>query len=609
MLELPPIVIAAPAVLIAFVWLLIGSIVLGGFLKRLIDDEPFAYLLAWVMWPLVAAVPVVGMAMFGGVNRILFAAGTFLLCASGVWEILRGNYFGSVYRKCSVFFAAMPAYLKIVLVLGGIYQLLNIVDAAHPQGLYDHLNYHLSISKHLMQHGGLGSAWDPHMLFTGFLEFNFVWLRSLIDDDLLLMGVAQVMTYLISIPPAILLICFFVKKMDFERTQIGWVFAILLFAMPMSLGDAVIYHVGKPDAYLMIGTLLAFYSLLILRSNYLAFAVMTVLAAAELTVLHMFASMLPVFVLINWRQRDRCRKLVWASLAIVGIFLLKNFLYLGNPVYPVLGKYIGARFTDGASLDYWRSVMFAGETGYFNHLRGLYNLGAKIPLWSGLIIGLLLVHGKSLWGQIEIRRVIITSLFFVAPFSLIWPLLYGSTIAIRFVTPLIAVAILVSVVFLLSIPARASKIGLLIVLLFAIAGSHTGVLLNHLTKWNLGNTEHHMRVQDTSFEPALVVNKIAAELGTVLSNRGVKYFFDDQHLYTDSPMDAVRKDVLREFLEDPSAAASKYKLKSLVKYRLEYKTPNIDKLWSFFEHRGTTVELEGSQVLQSSCYFESLNCL
>src|SRR5437588_28637 len=75
-------------------------------------------------------------------------------------------------------------------------QVVFILFAAHPQRIYDQLNYHLVVGELVVRDGQpFTGAWDPHAMFTGVVEWGLSWHRSWGGSKLFFHGLAQIAVY------------------------------------------------------------------------------------------------------------------------------------------------------------------------------------------------------------------------------------------------------------------------------------------------------------------------------------------------------------------------------------------------------------------------------
>ena len=267
--HIPPLFISLLVIPFAFLWQYSGYCLLSKiskyFLIQNINQKNILFQINWLCWPFLSGAAVLLMLLMGVGTRWLFIVLALGILSIGLVNLVqiaskdiknRAKEFLNFKEQNKKYF-----YFNVLCFLG---ILLLGIFAAHPQRQFDQLNYHLPLSK-LIINSGLGSlaeifrnSFDFHIRMTGIFEYALVLPRALFNHDLFQVAFAQFWIFILSIPFLLSSLKFFNSiQSDSDKKQrskllIGFLFVILIF-FPNSESLRIV----KPDIFMFFFTLLA----------------------------------------------------------------------------------------------------------------------------------------------------------------------------------------------------------------------------------------------------------------------------------------------------------------------------------------------------------------
>ena len=281
--------------------------------------------------------------------------------------------------------------------------LLTLLNAAVPVWDYDGLMYHLTGPRDFLQYGGIfpdehiwyvNGTFSVELLFTTGLAFGDVLVPKLIH---LTFGVLYALSTWA-----------FTRRWFGQRT--AWIALALILgmpALPIWAGFAYIDLAWSLFEWIALATLIEYLRdhdqvHLDISAVFLGFA----LSAKYLALM----GTLVIAALLFWDARHRVRKLIpiilrygSITLVIAGIWYLKNFLWFGNPVYPL---YFGGPG--------WSSERLRLYNDY------LHSFGTGNSILSLISMPITLFTKHEIFGAVMNRNDILNPLFlliFLVPFT------------------------------------------------------------------------------------------------------------------------------------------------------------------------------------------------
>ena len=606
---LPPLAHALLAILTT------GLFCAGGALPLSLMLRPFlgpvsSLLIAWISWPVLAGALVAALSLAGleagPVLLTLFAAllpGALLIVAH---RDLRRRLAPALIRP-------FPDGLQrrhALLLPGLVHQGLFLLMAAHPQRLYDQLNYHLVVGRNLLQYGRVDAGvGDPHVLMTGMLEYAAAALRYGVDDPLLAIAQGQVLTWFMTVPVILVALAGLWPEGRSGRSAF---LAVALLIVPALLPDyGTDFRLAKADACLLAWAMVMLYVLLRERPQRLPLllAPTAIGLAMKITALHYLLALLPLFFL---RARPG---LPWRSLLIClpfclpfGVFLLKNTLWLGNPVYPAQLPFFPSPVVDGAAMEYWRSIRLAGESGG-RDLFGILTWPLRGPVLLLIPAALFLLVRRQATPETDRRLTgrLRGCLLTAAAFTLVLPLFFSGQVYTRFLYP--GFAPLLAMLPLLAARGRGlTTPAALLLLLPCLAFSRMDLNLRRMVNWNQTDAVTHMMNQEGFYAVARTVNPMSRPGDHVLTwVDSVRYFFRAGVILADHPPSPNERRMTRDFHRDPVAAAATHRIMAIIWHEDRMATaaalpPRLRERCEFFRFGKT-------RACISTCYFQQRHCV
>lgn len=604
---LPTGLLAVMALALALAWHVAGAVALVRFMpSRLPASDRMA--LAWFSWLPISGTVVLALVLLGWASRGL------LICAAGLlpalsllgWPSVRPvlRQARSAWHRWRATATPGERWLGR---LGVAMQGVACLFAALPQPLYDQLNYHLLVG-HLVVRDGqpFAGAWDPHVGFSGVIEYALAWHRAVVDSRLFFNGVAQAAVMLGTVP--VLLWC----GLRLGRASLG-LFATLLVLLPEVVPESTILRMAKPDGVVLAGVVLLL--TLLVRSpegwRSVAAPVTCLLLASKLTFGHALIGLAAAFAVAKPTQgriRESWPLLILGALAL-GLQLLKNGLQFGNPLYPGAASLFPSAASDAWTVAYWKGVAFSGESrlsGWLGPFLLILRRGA--PLYAIVILAAAFTGWR--WRQQrlaaseagDIRALIVIMAFLVAYWAS-WPLFYGGHVLARFVASFSGG--LLALFFLchsrLDVPDRR---------LLQIACACLGLLTSRLDRtlaqlWQLGRRPAYeaYATQWPRLRTATAINPELLPEDTVVADRPEKVYFDARLLF-EEPLSPQERAALEALRRTPVEAAGRYRIKALIADSGRPLSATMQALWRGLEPNGEVRQLGADRILSSPCYFQ-----
>jgi len=579
---LPPIVLASAAVLAAAAWQWSGTAVMLYTVPRSLGGA-WRIALAACLWLPVSGAIAIALSLAHLAGRTSFLIGTaavllaslpnarFLLqAARRGWRALMGD--------------VLPK--ERWLVRGALFaQLVFIVFAAHPQRIYDQLNYHLVVGDLVVRDGQpFTGAWDPHAMFTGVVEWGLAWHRSWTDSKLLFHGMAQIAVYFATVPALVL------AGLLLGKPSPLW-FAVLCLALPGVVPENSMLRMAKPDGVVLTATVLAL--AMLPQSSPVALGLCLLAMACKLTAFHA-ALALAAAALVSGRRRGEPAIALLGGAALA-LQLGKNAIVFANPVYPALAAAFPSWASDAWTENYWRGVAFQHGASRWTGF-----LGPFLLLWPGRVLaGMLLAAGGALLWKRQRPGDVRPVLVFLAVYAVTWPLFYGGGIEPRFVSAFSAGLLVLWWLFRASLPHRAVEI---ISLCLAITVCGFGWAVMNIAKWNRGAAVDAFAMEWPRIRTARALQPLLDPRDTIVADAPEKFYFNARLLFED-PLSPRERGILEGLRRDPWRTAQLHRVKAVIIGADHPMTPGMQKIWNALQPRGRVLELPPDRVLYSDCFF------
>jgi len=556
---LPPIVLAAVAVAAAALWQWAGTALMLKAVPRELSDG-WRIALAAALWLPVSGAAAMALSLAHLAGRASLLAGTALVLLASIpnarWLLQQARRgFASLFDgRTERYVVGAALFVQVVFIL----------FAAHPQRIYDQLNYHLVVGELVVRDGQpFTGAWDPHAMFTGVVEWGLSWHRSWGGSKLFFHGLAQIAVYFATVPALIL------AGLLLARPTALW-FAALCLALPGVVPENSILRMAKPDGVVL--ALVALALAVLPRSTLAALGLCLLSMACKASAFHGALALGAAAVAVGYRRGTPWIALLGA--AALAVQLCKNALVFANPVYPALGALFPSWATDAWTEQYWRGFAFE----HLPRWRGW--LGPVFFLWPARVLaGMLLI--AAVWQRPRQVKPIVV---FAASYAVLWPLFYGGTIPARFVSPFSAGLLVLWWLLVASLAQPARRRVEILSLLLAITVCGLGWAAMNIVKWN----------------HASAVDAYAMQWPRIHAPE--KFFFDAKLLY-EEPLSPRERAILQGLREDAVHTAAANKVKAVIVGAGHPMSPGMQRIWDALRSRGRVLELPPDRVLFSECYF------
>jgi hypothetical protein len=371
---------------------------------------------------------------------------------------------------------------------------LDSLYAAFPDYRYDQWSYHLLVGKQIVRAGPLAlPVIYDHIFFSGNYEYLTTIPRYIWDHDLFAHCFSNGFSFLTFAACLFGLVQLFVGEYRIDRGLTILLTGAVIFAIP----DHEVLVSSKPDPLLICYALAVFYLVFSERVPekprffLLAFFICAP-ASFKLTWIHfLFAAGAALLVLVLTRKLPLnlavFRQLAGGGLAafLVALpFLIRNFIFFGNPVHPVQAALFRSSYWTAGFDSYWQEVSGKALTAadYVAMLPRLPLAWGKVNVWLLVIIlGVAVVGWRNLRRNApeRSREFVVWGVTLVG-FILLWPMFYRTDIYPRFVYPVLAVA--VSAVLMLSGKAQLNSRQALVLLLPILFNTSLEVKLHRISR-------------------------------------------------------------------------------------------------------------------------------
>jgi hypothetical protein len=531
--------------------------------------------------------------------------------------LFRGLFAGCVLISIPLVLSAWkqiprPKELSKWLWVPGILIGLQALFAAHPQRLYDQLNYHLVPAKRFFLEGDLfHNSFDPHVFMDGPVEFAYVWIRAILNSDLGMLSAGQTWMFFTALGG----LYFVGALLCYEKNK--WLPMIVMIGIfPFLMPNNEIFSTSKPDG--LAGLSAAIFIALAYRFPqyriWLFVALSLVFVPVKITYAH--AVLAFGLLLLPQLKKDRLRGWhQWWPLLAFGILcctalFVKNITLTNSLLYPADGSLFPSDVYGEVTHAYWRKNSYGNE-GFFQRYLGPYFLWARRPGFIGvlvLVLGLVAYKWKTIpWSNLKF------GLAFLGVFWLLWPFFFRSDIYARFVAPMSFGLGMIVFLFALNLKSI-NRTVLILISLIALAFSSTEVILTKLVVWNSGDAASAMTLQWPRVRTTHFLENKTDSTELIVVDDASKAFFNSGILH--GIIGPKELNAWEEFKQAPKETALRYKVVALVKAASDEYNPHsfdsnlkgIDRLWSNLEPFGKVEKVGVDLVLFSECYFQKLPC-
>lgn len=627
----PPIITALLGIILSLAWFLTGTALLAAWLKRCRLDSLTALTAAWFLWLPVAGVAMMPFALSGYAHRQLLLIINLGIVAGGILLLLTQRRHGlpdflsglrSQLRPDGERRRGSDVPIKAMLWLTlAVFSLLALY-AAHPQRLYDQLNYHLVLAKRVVLLGQpVQTALDSHIFFCGPVEYAFAWLAALYPDQFFLISAGQLLIFISAcgtLAGSLLILLRHHVEHGSTRMLLAGIVAPMIIAL---IPNPEIIRIAKPDALALSGSvlILACLSTPKLRRFGLILGLTAAAIAVKITFLHAALALLPLLALMAlghgrerrpWFQSGDWPLFLMGCILILAV-LGKNMLLAGTPLYPADARFFSTDLADGLTRQYWREVAFGGQTQFLQSWLGPLLLLQKSWALAVLLATLILValidswQRRRSWRQMKEVQAI---LLFLAAYTLLWPLFYRGDIFPRFVAPATGAFMVLTALLLRDLPANWHRgmQALLFIIMLAVSGVE--VELAKIWKWNRQSAFDAMAQQFPALHAAEWVNQRGADAGSlILVDDPAVYFYDFRTLYS---VITPRERRIWEALQSGSPQGPLVnRLVAVVREKENkdawppYEGPLLE-AWERLAPRGTTYATDTHEILWSADAFQ-----
>jgi hypothetical protein len=599
---LPPIIIAAVAMAAGSAWQCAGTVVMLHALPRSLAPG-WRIALAWFLWLPVSGAVVLGLCLAHVAGRAPLALGSGLVVVIALVSPNRRFLLDAAKKAIHSVLNDTRRWERWLLVGGFAILGLNFLYAAHPQRIYDQLNYHLVVADLIVREGNpFSGAWDVFVLFTGVVEYGFAWHRSWTESGLLFIALTQVAVFVATIPPIIL------AGMLIARPT-PRLLGLLSTALPGVVPEGTILRMAKPDALMVVGVIIGLGMLI--AGEPIGFigllGIGALLLSCKLTAVHAAIGLAAAAVFLRPRAPPSKREWV-AFLALafgaVALQLTKNALFLGNPLYPAADKLFPSWASDARTADYWHGIAFDAQP----RIAGL--LGPFFFAWRAwALVGMVAVSTAAIaWtrcrGNIGDPPPPLRGTWaFLASYSLAWPLFWGARIFARFVSPFAGGLLVLLASLLARLDVRNRRMIEVLCLCFAIPVCGVGWSAINIVRWNAHSAEDAYALQWPRLRTARALQPLLSSSDTVVADAPEKFFFHAKLLY-EEPLSPRERAVLDELGRDPIRVAAKYQVTAFIISASQPMSPRIHAIWDALQSRGQVMSMGPDRVLFSACHFQ-----
>ncbi|MBP7653798.1 glycosyltransferase family 39 protein [Candidatus Dependentiae bacterium] len=263
-----------------------------------------------------------------------------------------------------------------------LFFLLNLIMSYSPEIFYDALVYHLAVPKlYLMHHKIFEIPYIAHSNFPSTQQM--LYLVTLIQGD---ETAAKLLHFSMGILTVILLYSVVSKNIRIKHS--GLISVLLYYSLPIVSYNS--WHSGNDVASALFfaaavaSALNLFYGKNI-KFIYVSSVFLGLTLSIKYTTVFSVAGLFAAIVIYISRkyQLKTCFSFILKSSAviflIISIWLIKNFIFTGNPVYPFLCKYFGGD-----------NLIQLGGGNFFNMALNVYNFDMKkllLSLWDLTMTG------------------------------------------------------------------------------------------------------------------------------------------------------------------------------------------------------------------------------
>ncbi len=591
---------ALVAITLAGAWQIAGTLALFRLTPRPLGESK-RLLLAWSLWLPVSGVAVLALVLAHLASRGVLLAGTVivLLIAASSASIARAAVARLRLRWTEWRATATPAHGWL---FGGgcLLQIITWVHAGHPQRMIDQVNYHLVVGHLVVRDGQPFTATsDPHVFFSGIVEYGLAWHQAWTHSTLLFVALAQVAVMLATVP--VLIACGLIVG---EQSLV--LLGVLLFAIPAVIPEATVLRTAKPDGIILTAVVLLLTFLAEETEGWLllATAVLALALAAKITAIHAAIGLAACCAV--WRPR-RGRPADFVPLLVIGLAALalqwgKNAAYLGDPFYPVGAGITGSPAWDDTAREYWNTVAFDGRPRWSGWL------GPLLYAWrGGTLVACVVAALVCSRGAREPRRsrFLHALLAFAGAYVLAWPIFYGDRISPRFLAPLTAVVLVIWWSLQPGGGARFRPWLWTTCVVAALLTSQLDVIVPRLSRWDRVSAAESYAQQYSKFRTATALGPELGVNDALIADRPEKLLFEAR-LICDSPYSPRDRAELEELRQHPAEVARRLRLKAIVVDGAEPMSASIAAAWKALEPHGTERRIGSDRVLWSSTYFQPL---
>lgn len=555
-----PIWVALCALLLAGTW----QLVMAAAIVRIVPGNPGTRIpMAWILTLPISGAIVVGLELLHLATRTALLVVVLVTLVLGVGGL--SSVVTPVLSGFRVRWAAWDRGMRALVVVGAVFQVVMGLYAAHPQRLADQLNYHLLISKLILRDGNAFDApFDPHVVFAGCMEHGLAILRAFVDDDLFIHAASQAMVFVVVVPAALM--------------TAPALLPALLVGIPTLIPENSIARMAKPDGILFA----AVFFLLARGADTSAIAYVCVALAMlglKLTAGHALIGLVALLVVTQPKIQD---VRAWMPLVLLCALpmvahLLKNWVVLGNPIYPEL---------DAATHDYWQLVAFPQPETWWQKLQGPIVMVKRSPGLGLWLLVSVVTAPREVWKRPMVRGTIA----FAAVYTLTWGFFYYSHIFSRFVSPISAAAF--ALIVLVS-RQRLSSYSIMAVAALAFSGLEFSV--PRLVEWNRGTTLQMWTSQWSRMTTARAMNHAYGPDMVLVTDAPEKSYFNQRVLYEEG-ISPAEKEMLEQLETNPSESIQRYRIAALV-MRVDSKSEVLRRIWSRLETMGTELRVIEDRVL------------
>lgn len=359
-----PTSVALLAIALAIIWQLATSSLLNELLCKALPEarrpsKLMLYCLAWLLVPAVFGGLMVAMALPGkplriGVVQILYL---MIIACAAYRQWCKG--WPLVGKARALWQSAAKSRWTIAPIL--IVAVFTLF-AATPQNIYDQMSYHLVVPNMLLHEVAPNVAMlDSHFYVTGAYEFGLAWLVPLLPNTDLLIGAAQVYTWLLAFGATFMIVWQLLQTFNVQtsRSATSLFFALaLLTCFP----DGALARFAKPD--ILLGVAVGWMVVAAMteeaeRWAALGFLLAISLLALKTTALLSTAAFMVLFAWLCWSRR----RVLEVSLPLLSLVISPVILVFATRVsngatmfFPADIKWFDAPEATITARQYWPAI-------------------------------------------------------------------------------------------------------------------------------------------------------------------------------------------------------------------------------------------------------------